>query len=348
MTKRIYTLLSLMVFAFTVNAQVDTVFLENFQVEPAEEWAFIPFGDDTDWVNVDADGINPSSGDPIEMRWFFTEFFYDAVDTIAMDTNICVASLSWMENYAPGNRNWLITPPIFIDDDTHMLHFSTAPFQLPRYMDGLSVLVSTNGNDMLAAESPFLDTLYRIASMDAITGDGQSIDVSNYSFTPGYVHADNVSNWDYFVPWEEGDTTVARGLLEPHSLDLSAYAGETIYIAFVHDADDDYYMALDDVMVTKGMAVSANDLKLKDLRFQTYPNPVRSMMNVSYFLTEGANISMYITDMNGRMVRQISNNQQEAAGWQTHQLQLQNLPVGNYNVVLNVDGQITSKLFNKH
>ena len=345
--RNFYTIMLLLLGSQGLHAQVDTVLHQDFEVMPVEEWGFIPFGDDTDWVNVDADGLNPSTNLEEEKRWFFSEFFYDAVDTIAMDTNYCMASLSWMEGYAAGNRNWLITPPITVDDASYMLYWSSAPFQMPRYMDGYSVRISTNGNDMLAPMNPFTDIVFTAAQMESITGDGESIDPSNFIFSSGYIHADTVSNWDYMAIWAEGDSTLCHGLLQPHSVSLANYVGETIYIAFVHDSDDDYYLALDDVLVTKGNPVGAQEA-LKNLRFEYYPNPVRHKMNINYNLDNSAVVNMYVTDLNGRIVRRLMNNVQQSSGLQSNYLNVQDLPSGNYNLVIDVNGAVRSELFNKH
>lgn len=345
--KRLY---SFLFFAFTLHlaqAQVvDTVLFENFQEvdDPSVNWPLFPVGDDTTWVNSDADGLTPFDGSDYSYQWFTSDFFYNATDSVTGITNYCIVSLSYMQNSATGNRNWLILPPIHVTDDSYTLHWKSAPFQLPRYMDGYSVLVSTNGNDIYATTNPFTNLLFRAASMESITGDGENTDLSNYTFTPGYIHADSIRDTAYTVLWAPGDSTLLRGLLEPHSVSLGAYAGSTIYIAFLHDSDDDYYLALDDFLVTRTQTSGVSQIE-QDLRLRTYPNPAEDYLNVLYRLPAAARVSLRVSEMSGRVVWEKTNLQQ--AGEQSQDVPVAQLPAGQYSLTLNVGGELLSRVFSK-
>jgi hypothetical protein len=347
--KFIYTfLLGVLCAVSTLQAQViDTVFLETFTEEPADPWAIIPIGDDQTWVNHDADGLTPYDFDDNHYTWFFSEDFHAEPDSITGEPNYVMASLSYMDGFAAGNRNWLIMPPITVSDNSFVLHWKSAPFQLPRYMDGYSVLVSTNGNDIYGTTFPFTDTLFRAAQMNAITGNGESLDLSNFEFSSGYIHADGLSNWDYIDLWAEGDSTLCRGFLEPHSVSLSDYAGQTVYIAFLHDADDDYFIELDDVLITRSIGSSTGQAPQLDLRLTTYPNPADRQLNVLFQMPERDRATLRITDMQGRSVREVLVNQELLEGEQSMQLQLQDLPAGMYQVQLTVKGAIQVRPFTK-
>ena len=169
--KRLYASFFFALTLGLLNAQiVDTVFFENFQgdEDPVPNWPLFPSGNDTTWVNNDADGLDPFSFDDVERQWFGSEFFFDALDSITGETTYVVASLSYMANFAPGNRNWLIMPPINVTDDSYTLHWKSAPFQLPPYMDGYSVWASTDGNDLYGFSNPFTELLFQAASSDSI------------------------------------------------------------------------------------------------------------------------------------------------------------------------------------
>jgi hypothetical protein len=344
--KRLFTILLAAFFAANLSAQiVDTVLFENFQAEVIPEFPIFPFGDDTTWINVDEDGLNPFDNNEDRRRWYDSAFFHFAEDSITGETNYCAASLSYMEGFAPGNRNWLITPPIQVTDENYTFHWKSAPFQLPRYMDGYLVLVSTTSNDLYAGV--FTDTIFQAASMESSVGDGQSIAVEDFVFTRGYIHADSLRDQDYVVLWEPGDSTLMRGLLEPHSVSLAAYAGQQVYIAFLHNADDDYFLAIDDVLAVRTQTSSVNDLIIKDLRFVTYPNPASEWLNVMYRLPAAASVSLRVADMGGRTVSEAFVNTTLPAGEQQHNLSVRNLAPGAYSLVLQVDGQSLTKLFVK-
>lgn len=348
--KRLYASLFFALTLGLLNAQiVDTVFFENFQgdEDPVPNWPLFPSGNDTTWVNNDADGLDPFSFDDVERQWFSSEFFFDAVDSITGETNYVVASLSYMANFLPGNRNWLIMPPINVTDDSYTLHWKSAPFQLPRYMDGYSVWASTDGNDLYGFSNPFTDLLFQAASMDAVVGEGESIDISNFTFTPGYFHADSLRDTTYVEIWAPGDSTLMRGYLEPHSLSLADYAGETLYVAFLHDSDDDYYLALDDFLVTRNLSSGAQDQAALDLRFRTYPNPAIDKLNALYRLSAPAKVSFRMTDMSGRMLWEANSNTTQPAGEHSLNVPVARLASGTYTLTLTAGEAVVSRVFAK-
>jgi hypothetical protein len=326
---------------------VDTVLFENFQVDNTANWLLVPTGSDTSWVDFDGDGLNPNDMDEVKKQWFLSEFFYHATDSSG-NTNLCAASFSWLENDASGNRNWLILPGIQVTDSSYTLHWKSAPLQLPRYMDGYTVLLSKDGNLCFDDPTPFKDTLFSASSMTEVVGDENSLDLSNYSFSPGYLHADNLTNWNYMNIWADGDSTLLRGLLEPHSVSLSKYAGQTVYIAFLHDADNDFFLALDDILVTKGSVATAvhNPLDLK-IRLRTYPNPVDQHLNVLYKLDSPAETSLHITDMQGKAVFEAFTGTRQPAGAQSLNLNVGRLAAGSYLLTLKVNGETATRVFVK-
>ncbi len=63
------------------------------------------------------------------------------------------------------------------------------------------------------------------------------------------------------------------------TLDISAFAGSSIYIAFVHDSITDMYvMSLDDISVTSGVGIDENDTKVV---MNIFPNPVVDIMTIA-------------------------------------------------------------------
>jgi hypothetical protein len=180
--------------------------------------------------------------------------------------------------------------------------------------------------------------------MEGVTGDGQSIDISNFTFTPGYFHADSLRDTSYAVLWAPGDSTLMHGLLEPHSVSLSAYAGQTVYIAFLHDSDDDYYLALDDFLVTRTLTSGASELE-RDFRLRSYPNPAEDYFNVLYRLPAPARVLLQVMDMNGRVMWEKSADQQ--AGEQSLDVPVVSLAAGQYTFTLRAGDAVLSRIFSK-
>jgi len=226
-----------------------------------------------------------------------------------------------------------------ITDDSYMLHWKSAPAQLPRYMDGYQVLLSTNGNEL----SSFKDTLFTAASMEAITGDGQSVDYSNFTFTPGYLHANGGMDTTYFV----AGTGINFGLLEPHSVDLSAYSGETVYIAFLHDSDDDDRIQIDDILLTKAANPTGISENLNEkYRLECYPNPANQFMNLNFKLDTKRNASYSIYSIQGKLIQQVN------MGWMftgnhTERINISGLASGTYLIRLQLDDESITNSFTK-
>jgi hypothetical protein len=250
----------------------------------------------------------------------------------------------------PGNRNWFILPALTIEDASYVMSWKSAPLQVPRYMDGYQVLVSTTNNLAYETPTPFTDTLFTHASMLSFIGDGQNIHLENFIFTPGYIHADTVTDWTYLELYTAsmagGDTTTLRGRLEPHSVSLSQYAGQTIYIAFLHDSDDDYYISIDDIVITRGNAVGTHEAAALELNLRTFPNPADDVLHAQFRLAEPRDVAIAVTDAQGRKVAQLEGGHR-AAGDHAVDLDLTKFPAGAYVLTLRAGATAVSRVFVK-
>lgn len=325
--KKLYSILFLMgIFNMAYSQFTDTLLFEDFQTNPFAAMDSMPAGDNTNWINFDQDGLPTAFQTEESQKWFWGENFVDPVDPTTGETNYIATSLSFLQGALPGNRNWMILPPMEITDESYMLHWKSAPAQFPRYMDGYTVLLSTTGNDSI----DFANTLFDAASMEAITGDGQSTDFSNFTFTSGYQHADGGTLTEYFV--DEG-STVLRGKLEPHSVDLAAYSGQTVYIAFLHNSDDDERIGLDDILLTRENPNHVDEAALHSLRMECYPNPVDHRMNLTFRLKQKSAVGFEIINQAGQIVK--SHDMGElASGHHQTKLMLNDLSAGAYFVRL--------------
>ncbi|MEZ4918134.1 MAG: hypothetical protein R2792_03420 [Saprospiraceae bacterium] len=70
-----------------------------------------------------------------------------------------------------------------------------------------------------------------------------------------------------------------RGRFQPHSISLAAYSGQTIYIAFVHNSNNDYLLQLDNIVISSSVT-STQELPSGVQTFEVLPNPVQSHARV--------------------------------------------------------------------
>lgn len=330
-------------FATAQTAGMDTLLWENFENDPDTYiLPSAPSGDDETWINFDLDGLSDANGRPQE--WFWSEGYgEDSVNSV-------FGSSSWLTGYLDGNRNYLILPPLEIVDTTAMLYWKAYPFQGPRYVEGYSVLVSTATN----LETDFSDVLHQEAQMIPPPASGtteEQLDANNYTFGPGWVFADNFTDSTKFYLDVPTDNSYRCRLID-HSASLAAYEGETIYICFLHDSDDDNLIGVDDILV---MGTEPEDTmqppigvpEIADLSHLTvWPNPAVSYLNVQFETGASADVALEIRDLHGRTVAQ-PRAAESVVGRRVWNVDLEDLAPGAYTAVLLVNGQSHARPFVK-
>lgn len=274
----------------------DTLLIQNFTIDPSDTMLLVPGGNDTHWVNWDADNLPTLCGDeiPVPQNWFWDSDLGDLSDP---PVNFAFTSCSFLQG-GQSNQNWLITPPVFITDSTTVLSWRSASFEGPGYMDGYKVLVSTTTNEPFA--DAFTDTIFVAAEMVEALKDG-SLKVTDYIFSPGYIHANGYTNPDYFFlihPSAQAYT----GRLEPHTASLAKYAGRTIYIAFLHDSTDDNILQLDDIAIVQGVSSGTAEPGLLDLGLRVLPNPVADFAYITWEKATVPEGQLILSDISGKVV----------------------------------------------
>lgn len=340
--KKIYQIIafsSMLLFTTSLLAQSDTLFFLDFQTDPSLGMGVFPEPGETDtmWVNYDEEGIDTDSGDP---STFFFDIDWSLPDSIpATDTNFVFMSRSWLVGFDTSSSNWLISPAMQIVDANATLHWKSASYQGPRYVDGYAVKIMVGNQDPTDANTTVTE-VFRGAEMTDITGNSASVDLSNFLFSNGYIHADGYTLTDYFIAADTAaGETIHIGILEPHSLSLADYAGQTIHVAWHHDSADDNLFMIDDLLLLGTEPVSGtNDHQLADLRFVTYPNPVDNFLNVMFRLNEAADVKLEIVGQDSKVMA-AKQTKHSVAGEVTTQFDLRSLPSGAYAVVLTVDNQ---------
>lgn len=310
---KVFTLfLALLLAANATNAQnftgtFDTLFIANFEsdspFEPTDLDLGQPTGNDFDWVNFDEDG-HPQLcfQDTTTFGWFPA---FDFTDPSQMSTNYAFTSCSFTENNffpcAKKTRNWLIMPPIQVLGSIAKLEWKSATYYGPYWVDGYKVLVSTTDN----FPTSFTDTVFVAAQMIRSIGPfNGSLDPDRYVYSPGYVHADRYTLPQYFI--SEVDPAGADfflGQFEPHSVDLSKYSGQRIYVAFLHDSECDDKLQIDDILVVDNHTTAAKEPSAV-ARFDVQPNPVTDYATIVCALQRPTDVQFSIRDIAGKTVWQ--------------------------------------------
>jgi hypothetical protein len=333
--KRTFMLLTAGVFAASAAlAQNDTLLFEDF--EGGDQIPYILVGapngnDGPNWINFDEDGLAVEGG--FAQEWL-SSFGFSTAD----ENNLVYASRSWLVGFAPGNRNWLISPRIYIGDATAKLSWYSASYQTPLYLDGYQVLVSTSGN----LESNFTNVLFN-ASQYLGSGSGQSVPspvpvFNNYSYSSGWVHGYDGTSIEF-----DTDSTRFLGVLHQHEVSLAQFNGNWIHIAFLHNSDDDNWLSIDEILVTGNDYSSVVENELKS-SITIFPNPATEFVTVEYELSKTSSVVVTITDINGKIISQEARGNQMAG---THRFtqDVTRLAVGTYNMIIEAYGTQTAKQF---
>jgi hypothetical protein len=337
--KKITLLFATVLFGATfVMAQNDTLLYEDFSGGDTILYMNVgaPAGTPTfsQWYNFDYDGIADANGRPQE--WFASLGFAED-DT----SEIVYMSSSWLSGFDPGNLNYLITPAIYISDANATLYWRSCPRQTPSYLDGYRVAVSTTNN----LETSFSDTIFKAAEFapsGSAGGPGAPAvpAFSDYPYGEGWIHG-----WDGSGIVFSGDSGSWIGTLVDHSVSLSAYQGETIYLAFIHTSADDNLIAVDDILVmgTGNASIEDNDLNAS---LNVFPNPATDMISVDYTLNKTAEVVVEITDVTGKEILH-ENRGVQIAGQHAFDHDVTNLPAGTYTISINTNDNRATKTFVK-
>jgi hypothetical protein len=294
----------------------DTLLFETFSGDLSNILSDAPSGINQTWINFDEDGLGDANSRPQE--WAQSTGFADQDST-----NDILMSSSWLANANEVNRNWLMTPPISIIDSTAVLYWKSAPYQLPKYMDGYKVVVSVTNN----VESSFTDTIAVFA--EYLQGDENT----PFVFSSGIMHTAFQFN---------ADTLRHTGILQQWEASLANYAGKTIYVAFLHDSHDDNLISLDDVLIKGTKATGIKTLN-SNLKTGVYPNPASRFIQAEYALSETSSVRYSIIDVNGKEVESLSRGIQ-MAGNQNLSIDVEHFSAGLYQLIIQTNqGNFSSK-----
>ncbi|MBK7939570.1 MAG: T9SS type A sorting domain-containing protein [Lewinellaceae bacterium] len=278
---------------------LDTLINQTFETDPTDDMLPFPTGNDLEWVNYDEDhlaGICVSPGFTPFGWWQEGDFGEESSD------NDAFTSCSYLVDPGVRNANWLITSPVLIPDSSYWLCWRSLSYYGPGYLDGYQVLVSTTTND--PTDHPFTDTLFTAAEMVEDSQPTGSLDVDDYVFSNGYIHANGFTDTSYFfVDYSEGPPFF-HGTFEPHAVSLAAYSGKTIYVAFLHDSRNNFMLQVDDILVSKTAPHGVPTYNRPDeiSYLNVFPNPVKNAAYISWKAKTPSASRIIISDCTGKTV----------------------------------------------
>lgn len=266
---------------------------------------------DFDLQNFNGDGltIEPSLNWPTGGESFVFSFFstapYMQIPSIVEDTNFFIGATSWFNPAGQADNWWSFGPITIPAAGADFFWYHKIPD--PTYSDGYRVFISTSGTVPYTDVDPTTDT-------------------------PVFTKADSNSG--------AADTAWTS-----KTVNLDNYAGQRIYIHFNHNANDQFILYLDQMVVKEKSAPSGinTNNNLVSTLF-AYPNPASNIVTFSYALSSESNVTINITDITGKVVASI-NEGTKAKGSYTTQFNTVALSAGTYfySVVTN-NGTATKKL----
>ncbi len=220
----------------------------------------------------DLDGFTHTSG---YVTYFgstghYKFFYYQDINATQVhyghaDTVFFAASTSWFAT--PGTSNdWIEFGPIAIPANGGTLSWVHNYVDFG-YRDGYEVRVNTTG----------------LAS-------------TNFTGAALFTVADN-------DPSTVGDTVnTPQPVWYPRSTSLAAYAGQQIYLAFRHNANDQNILEFTNVMITENAGTGINNQNNGFFIGTNMPNPAVNSTSINYTLDKSSNVSFTVTDITGKVM----------------------------------------------
>ncbi|MBK5284024.1 MAG: T9SS type A sorting domain-containing protein [Bacteroidia bacterium] len=281
----------------------------------------LPFGiaNDVNWYNYDGDGLPDQSGATPARA---DEWYWVSSGFVNVDSTGGMMSNSWTNDPA-AVENWLITPSIPITDGTGSVSWSSAPRQTPRYLDGYRVLVSTTTNSLAS----FTDTIFTAGEYTGEQIPMLDSTFNSFIFSPVgpsvFIHG--MDGNDVFY---NGDSIRLVGILHTFTQSLSAYSGQTIYLAFLHLTHDDNLLILDNILVKGTGTISVNEINAEPMKLYAYPNPANKKVNLNFTLNKSSDVVIRVTDILGNEITSQSLN--NISGKYSFSLNTESLSAGTY------------------
>lgn len=158
--------------------------------------------------------------------------------------------------------------------------------------------------------------------------DSMQIWISTTDSTPSSFLA-NASNYQ---TTESGNGPF--GTFNQYFVDLSAFAGQTVYVGFRYNMDcavDGYYVLLDDIEVNNPIGIQniSSEVPGKYNLKQNYPNPFNPVTNIEFDIAKTSNVNLVIYNSLGQLVSTLVD-RELSAGTYRYDFNASGLPSGAY------------------
>lgn len=133
----------------------------------------------------------------------------------------------------------------------------------------------------------------------------------------------------------DGDASVAK-FSAPNGI-LASPSGDTLYVSDFNTSNIRMITNLDDI-------TSSREASFSVLEFAASPNPFMDMVTASFELDVPTNASLELTDVTGRLIQKIVDNEKLTAGKHQFEIDATDLPEGIYFLVLQLEkGQVVTQ-----
>ncbi len=276
------------------------------------------------WLNIDYDGIAAEYGTYHYPGTY--NYYIDSVDQIDLSNGMDLGgtqagiSVSWLAGFAPGNRNALVTPAISVTKSGTMVSFNAMPAQGPQWGDGFTLQI-----DQFANPQGTVDTAFQTKQYGG-SGDGPVWDPSfMWNNQPGdSLHEEYSYDSTYFL-WG-GDSGNASVGWEYYEVSLDAYIGQTIYIHWYHDSDDDNAIILDNIGVFEPQSTALT--RKEDFYLKAYPNPASEKLNIDFASTSNVDSKTVLVNSSGEIIKTFESN--SVVGMNKISFDISDVPAGIY------------------
>lgn len=157
------------------------------------------------------------------------------------------------------------------------------------------------------------------------------LDDIDFSDPPIFTRSDNQTGLQSDTNWTEVAASVPM-----------SYAGQQVYFAFHHNANDMFLLYLDDIRVTEANNPTTSINYINGVKLlSTYPNPFRINTFIAFELQNTAEVVFEMFDLSGKMVMQ-HNAGTMTSGLNRIEVDGTALPSGVYYYTLTINGETTS------
>ncbi len=218
-------------------------------------------------------------------------------------------------------------------DATTVAGWITSNIPASGYVPGERYTITTTNNEVEGNRFGFqvspqnvagdlLGTLIVTDSVETqLVGDGKYM-----TYTENGVFGISSKTWtfDWIAPSEDVDEVTFYGA---YNSNFEGHKGSN-------------HVFLSTLKVNRGWGASVNQTLNKDFDFKCYPNPAKDFVNISFNLKTETHLVLNLMDAKGQLVNQLLNGKFNGTVKTNFYTDL--LPNGNYFVLLNVDGKVTT------